>query len=96
MQIFERRITMFKTLITKTTVISALLFTSLLGVHNANAADSSFGYADAQEQARRLITGPIAGSNDGPAYTGTVLTVQTQDVDVHKQIERVLSAPLPL
>ena len=51
---------------------------------------------DAQEQARRLITGPIAGSNDGPAYIGAMLTLKSQEVDAHKQVEHVLSAPLPL
>ena len=125
---------MFKTLIAKPTVIaaSALLFASLVGVHNAKAAgQGSFGYVDpqeqarnlvqrgevtesgssrthvivnvvrsakldAQEQARRLIAGPIAGSNDGPAYIGAMLTLQPQEVDAHKQVEHVLSAPLPL
>ena len=51
---------------------------------------------DAQEQARRMITGPIAGSNDGPAYVGAMLILKSQEVDAHKQIEHVLSAPLPL
>ncbi len=49
---------------------------------------------DAQEQARRLIAGPIAGSNDGQAYIGAMLVLKPQEVDAHKQIERVLSAPL--
>ncbi|HVS26561.1 MAG TPA: hypothetical protein VHE58_04600 [Burkholderiales bacterium] len=123
---------MFKTLIAKPTVItaSALLFASLVGVHNAKAEQGGFGYVDsqeqarhllqhggvvesgysqapaaagivrsvkldAQEQARRLIAGPIAGSNDGPVYIGAMLTLKPQEVDAHKQIERVLSAPLP-
>ena len=124
---------MFKTLIVKPSVIaaSALLFASVVGVHNAKAEQGGFGYVDpqqqarnlvqwgevtksgsswkpvivkvvssakldAQEQARRLITGPIAGSNDGPAYIGAMLIVESQEVDAHKQVEHVLSAPLPL
>ena len=51
---------------------------------------------DAQEQARRLIAGPIAGSNDGPAYEGALLVLQPKGFDAHKQVEHVLSAPLPL
>lgn len=49
----------------------------------------------AQEQARNLIAGPIAGSNDGPVYIGAMLTLKPQEGDAHKQIEHVLSAPLP-
>ena len=51
---------------------------------------------DAQEQARHLIAGPIAGSNDGPVYIGAMLNLKSQKVDAQKQIEHVLSAPLPL
>jgi len=78
---------MFKTFIVKPSVItaSALLLASLVGVHNANAD---------QEQARRLLAGPIAGSNDGPAYKGAVLVLKSQEVDAQKQIAGVLSAPL--
>ncbi len=123
---------MFKTLIVKPSVItaSALLFASLVGVHNAKAESGSFGYVDsqdqarhllqhgavvesgfwqapvavgivgsvkldAQEQARNLIAGPIAGSKDGPAYIGAMLVLKPQEGDAHKQIERVISAPLP-
>ena len=50
---------------------------------------------DAQEQARRLIAGPIAGSNDGPVYIGAMLILKSQEVDAHKQVEHLLSAPLP-
>ncbi len=89
---------MFKTFIVKPTVITAaaLLVASLVGVHNAKAAEQGgFGNVDTQEQARRLLAGPVAGSNDGPAYIGAMQVLKPQEVDAHKQAERLLSAPLP-
>ena len=89
---------MFKTFIVKSTVITAaaLLVASLVGVHNAKAAEQGgFGNVDTQEQARRLLAGPIAGSNDGPAFIGAVLILNQQQVNAQKQIAGVLSAPLP-
>jgi hypothetical protein len=52
-------------------------------------------YLDPNEQARRLLSRPIPAAPRGPAFAGSLLIVNSQEVDAHKGVERLLSAPLP-
>jgi hypothetical protein len=87
---------MFKTLIVKPSVItaSALLFVSLVAVHNAKAESSGFGYVNTQEQARHLLQhGGVVESGFpwAPAAAGIVRSVK---LDAQEQARRLIAGPI--
>ena len=88
---------MFKTFIVKPSVItaSALLFASLVGVHNAKAAEQGgFGYVDPQEQARNLVQhgGVVeSGFSRAPSAVGIIRSVK---LDAQEQARRLIAGPI--